>query len=133
MAAGTSRLSRPSRAASSRRAMSPDSRSSKPLQGAPCSSRTRLTPCRRLRFDSVSCRLPARILLKTALAQIDLILRDRIDQVLRQRECRRRAERSEPRLLFREIVRDHRIRATPAPDVEEPLALHRQLEASLIP
>src|SRR5256885_6137388 len=79
-------------------------------------------------------RSPPGILLQRAcpsdLAQLDLERWDRV-QTIPSRERRSRGEERPPVLLDRHEVVDRRIGNSPAPEIEEPLAFHRQLDLAL--
>src|SRR5881396_759935 len=64
------------------------------------------------------------------LAQLDLERRDRVQTILR-RERRSRREERPPGLLDRHEVVERRIGNSPAPEIEESLAFHRQLDLAL--
>ena len=74
----------------------------------------------------------AQLALTSHLAQLDLYRRDR-EQMIARCEVRRSREVRPARLFGRHVVGDHRIGSSPAPQIEEPLAFHRQLELPLEP
>src|SRR5437773_1080559 len=95
----------------------------------------RAAPCRRLRSANASDPLlPPRILHQPVYAphpaQLDLNGRDRIETVASRVD--RRGEVRSPVPLFPEVGGDLGDRDAPAPQVEEPLAFHPELEPAFV-